>query len=141
MTFSTPARLYQLAVEQHEFAGGGQMRDAALEIPLAAFCGRWPGQGDGAALARVDVRGDVSITPPLPAVSRPSIRTRMRWPVCAAQRAIIASSRWIGSISSSYSLRLSLSALLMMDVRCSACGGRNIPSDSEDLVFLALGAE
>ena len=34
MTHSTPARLYLLRAEEHDFAGGGQMRNVPLEVPL-----------------------------------------------------------------------------------------------------------
>src|SRR3954467_7021686 len=50
----------------------------------------------------------MSIEPPLPAVSRPSNTTTMRWLVSETQRAIALSSRAIGFRSSSYSSSLSL---------------------------------
>ena len=37
MTGSTPARLYQERSKMHDFAGGRQLGDVALEIPLAAL--------------------------------------------------------------------------------------------------------
>ena len=48
------------------------------------------------------------ITPPLPAVSLPSINTSMRAPVCFSQWARLLSSTRIGSSRFSYSFLLSL---------------------------------
>ena len=46
------------AVEQHDLAAGRQMRDIALEVPLAALALGRRGQRHGAADARVETLGD-----------------------------------------------------------------------------------
>ena len=46
------------AVEQHHFAGRGQVGRVALEIPLGAFAVVGRGQGDHAGHARVEALGD-----------------------------------------------------------------------------------
>ena len=43
------------AVEQHDLAGGGQMRDVALEVPLRALALAGRGDRDDAAGTRVEV--------------------------------------------------------------------------------------
>src|SRR5262249_46615770 len=46
------------AVEQHDLAGRGQVRDVALEVPLRALTVVRRGESDHAAHARVELLGD-----------------------------------------------------------------------------------
>ena len=46
------------AVENHHFAGGGQVGDVALQVDLAFFALGGGGQGDGAEHARADALGE-----------------------------------------------------------------------------------
>jgi hypothetical protein len=58
ITRSTPARLYQLRSKEDEFAGGGQVRNVALEVPLGLFAFGGRAQSDDAADAWVQGLGD-----------------------------------------------------------------------------------
>ena len=87
------------AVEGHELAGGREVRDVALEIPLAAFGLGRLGQRDVARRgAGSDIRAASSIVPPLPAASRPSNTISTRSPVDCSQCCSFTSS--ICSVSS-----------------------------------------
>ena len=53
------------AVEQADLAGGGQVRDVALEVPLGALTLSGHGKGDHARDTRVEVLGDALDRPTL----------------------------------------------------------------------------
>ena len=53
------------AVEQADLAGGGQVRDVALEVPLGALTLSGDGKGDHARDTRVEVLGDTFDRPAL----------------------------------------------------------------------------
>ena len=57
-TCSTPALLYQDAVEQHDFAGRGQVGDVALEVPLGPLRSDGVAQRGDLTDARVEWLGD-----------------------------------------------------------------------------------
>ena len=59
ITRSTPARLYQDAVEEHDLAGCRQMADVALEVPLRLS------RSVGAGSATIERRGVQVLRHPL----------------------------------------------------------------------------
>ncbi len=73
------------AVEQHDLAGGGQVRHVALEVPLRALALVGRRQRHHAATRGFSRWVMRLITPPLPAASRPSNRITTLWPVCTTQ--------------------------------------------------------
>jgi hypothetical protein len=92
ITRSTPERLYQLTVEQHDLAARRQVLDVALEVPLAALGSL--GFSSATTRAPRGLRCSMKrlIVPPLPAASRPSKMITTRWPVSFTQACSFSSS-------------------------------------------------